>query len=191
MSKALKVCGIDYGSKIAGTTSICYAEDDVMKIIRSAKNQDADKMIISFYESFQPNVIAIDAPLSLPGVFQNIAGYDNYFYRKCDQELKAMSPMFIGGLTARAMKLKSQLVDAEMIEAYPVYRAKILDLDQLGYRSQSADYQAMLQQLGMGQQVEILSTHDFDAILTYEIANRYIQNESLYVGDPAEGLIYY
>lgn len=191
MAKNLKICGIDYGSKMAGTTSICYLEGDEIKVLRSVKNQDADQMILSFCASFQPDLIAIDAPLSLPGVFRNLKGYDNYFYRKCDQALKAMSPMFIGGLTARAMKLKSQLTIAEVIEAYPVYRGKSLGLEEFGYRSKSADYSVLIQKLGFEQMIEIRSSHDLDALITYEIACRYKQGKSSHVGDAAEGLIYY
>ncbi len=191
MKSITEVCGIDYGSKLAGTTSICYRENDEIRFVRSAKKQDADKMILDFCNEFMPALIAIDAPLSLPGVFQGLAGFEDYFYRRSDKELKAMSPMFIGGLTARAIKLKNQLRDVEVIEAYPVFRGKQLMLTEFGYRTKTPDYPSILKKLGFPSNTNILSSHDLDALITLEIVERYSRGEAKSVGDELEGLIYY
>lgn len=87
--------GIDYGSKLAGTTAICYQEGDALTIIQSEKKQDADRFINDTVESLKPEQIFIDAPLSLPAAY--FGNGDDYFYRDCDRQLKAMSPMFLGG----------------------------------------------------------------------------------------------
>jgi uncharacterized protein len=46
-------------------------------------------------DMLQPARIFMDAPLSLPQVFFGPSG-NEFFYRRCGRELKAMSPMFLG-----------------------------------------------------------------------------------------------
>lgn len=184
------ICGIDYGSKMAGTTSICFREGDEIKFKRSVKKEDADRMILDFCKAYKPELIAIDAPLSLPGVYRGLDGFDNYFYRKCDIELKAMSPMFLGGLTARAMKLKSQLPRVRFIEAYPVAYARRLGLERWNYRKESPDYSQMITSLGVQLTDAIETTHDFDALLCHQIAISFLNQTVEVAGDQSEGLIY-
>ena len=185
------ICGIDYGSKMAGTTSICFLRERELIFKRSSKKEDADQMILEFCEMYEPELIAIDAPLSLPGVYRGLDGFDNYFYRHCDSELRAMSPMFLGGLTARAMKLKSQLSGVKFIEAYPVAYARKVGLEKWGYRKESPDYIEMVKSLKVDLKVEILTTHDFDALLCHQIAINFLNQAAEVVGDQSEGLIYY
>lgn len=69
--------GIDYGSKMAGTTAIAYLDNGEIKVILSQKNKDADAFIIATTEQLKPNSIFIDAPLSLPLAYFRQG--DNYF----------------------------------------------------------------------------------------------------------------
>ena len=88
--------GIDYGSKVAGTTAICrLTESGQFEFSCSTKGRDADLWIKKAIEEFLPESIYIDAPLSLPGAYYGKES--NYFYRQADRELRAMSPMFLGG----------------------------------------------------------------------------------------------
>ncbi len=122
--------GIDYGSKLAGTTVLTIAFESQLKVCQSIKKKDADKFIVDTLKDLPSGVIGLDAPLSLPGVFTNPTKYTDYFYRACDRELKAMSPMFLGGLTARAMRLTNQLraYGWEVGEVYPVALVKAFQL---------------------------------------------------------------
>jgi predicted nuclease with RNAse H fold len=104
--------GIDYGSKMAGTTVITYNQDNVLYQRSSVKNGDADAFILDCVTELQPGQIYIDAPLSLP--LACFGKGTDFFYREADRKLKAMSPMFLGGLTARAMKLRLQLTEMEL-----------------------------------------------------------------------------
>ena len=107
--------GIDYGSKLAGTTVLAYTEGEEIKILQSQKKQDADQFILNFLKISSPELVGIDAPLSLPGAFRALN--NEFFYREADKELNAMSPMFLGGLTARAMKLSAS-IPIRMVEVY-------------------------------------------------------------------------
>jgi predicted nuclease with RNAse H fold len=117
----MMIAGIDYGSKLVGTTVIAWAEGSVIRFLQSTKKQDADKMVLDWAAQYTPEFIMLDAPLSLPGVYRQMPGYSDYFYRVGDKLLGAMSPMFLGGLTARAMKLKDTLAQSgiEVFECYP------------------------------------------------------------------------
>ena len=82
---------------------------------------DADAFIHSEAIHLKPRMIFIDAPLSLPGIYWLGNGFRDHFFRQCDKEMNAMSPMFLGGLTARAMRLKAELksTGCKIIETYP------------------------------------------------------------------------
>lgn len=194
-----KCIGIDYGSKLAGTTSVCYVENSSVQFIRSEKKQDADAMLQRVIGDLKPQWIAIDAPLSLPGVYAGIPGCTNYFYRHCDQLTSAMSPMFIGGLTARAMQLKSQLCNStqQWVEVYPVKRGKELGLEQWGYRQKESDFARIIGEIqhifiDVELNSEMIQTsHDLDALLALEIGLRCGRGQTSHVGQSEEGLIYY
>ena len=42
------IAGIDYGSKMAGTTVIAFEQNNKVVLIGSRENQDADQMILDF-----------------------------------------------------------------------------------------------------------------------------------------------
>lgn len=185
--------GIDYGSKVAGTTVICQQTNNSLTLECSTKGQDADKMILSFCDIHQPTKVFLDAPLSLPLAYFDQG--DNYFYRLCDKELKAMSPMFLGGLTARAMSLKSKLVKLgiEVFETYPGGLVKILPIlsDHYNKKEKPSDQLlSLLTQLTnyhLG--VSITNYHQVDSILAWYSGYRYDLSNHKSIGDPMEGVI--
>lgn len=190
------IFGIDYGSKLAGTTVVAYLEKDRVICRASEKKQDADQMIVDLATQLRPNLIAIDAPLSLPGVYRNLKGYNDHFYRACDREVHAMSPMFLGGLTARAMKLAAQLPEIPFIETYPVKTGTDLGLKDWGYRTKSVDFAAILSKLNNLTGWEMpstkgMSSHKLDAIMALITAYQCKEGKVRSVGQPNEGLIYY
>lgn len=192
------IIGIDYGSKLAGTTVIAYDKGDGIRLVRSQKNQDADQMIIDFVSEHIPNVIGIDAPLSLPGVYTGLVGFEDYHYRACDRALKAMSPMFLGGLTARAIKLKSSIEKdgVKVLEVYPVMTGKELGLTEFNYRKKDVDYDAIITELkAEGYEVaidcSINTSHDLDAILALHALDRVGLANEKSIGNLEEGVIYY
>lgn len=182
--------GIDYGSKLAGTTVIAYIKDKQLHTIQSEKKKDADAWLQEQITLLQPEFIMLDAPLSLPLAY--FGGGDNYFYRACDKATSAMSPMFLGGLTARAMRLCSQWTDAKVIETYPGYLArKILDISD--YNKKVA-YNGQLDQL-LTDLIDVdiyelpTNWHQVDAILCWYSGSRYYSQESQVFGDENEGVI--
>lgn len=201
----MNIAGIDYGSKLAGTTVIAHLENETIEFFASAKNQDADRFILEWTEKFQPDQIFIDAPLSLPGVYTNNSAYDNYFYRKADLKVKAMSPMFLGGLTARAIQLKTKLLaqNTEVIEIYPSHLADVLELDRNYYKKQKEHIPSIVSALTKSLDLLLPSAqglsvtpssvfsdwHHVDALLALISGIRYVKNQHLIFGDPQEGQI--
>jgi predicted nuclease with RNAse H fold len=198
MSNSKTILGVDYGSKLAGTTVVAFIAEGGVKMKAAVKGQDADNMLLELCREHKPSLVAIDAPLSLPGVFTGVTDCQDYFYRACDKETKAMSPMFLGGLTARAMKLAAQLrlMGTEVIEAYPVRLGQQLGLGAFGYRKKEPNLKAILdaleQQTGMDiSEVSGLTGHHIDAALALHIGNRYISGQAECFGKQEEGIIYY
>lgn len=196
------LCGIDYGSKMAGTTVLFFwqSESKSMWFYASQKKEDADLFLEKYIRLHTPDSIFIDAPLSLPKVYQNPfpnspKPSSNYFFRACDQALSAMSPMFLGGLTARAMQLKAQLSLYPFYETYPAQQAKRMKLDELNYKQNLSFIPQVLTEIKRQypdfQDITLLNTwHQIDALLALIAAYRFWKGEVTVFGDLGEGLIY-
>jgi uncharacterized protein len=193
------LAGIDYGSKMAGTTVLCVysATTTPLQWYTSAKNQDADEFLMEHLMELRPDLVMLDAPLSLPGIYKQPDQYSDYFYRKCDRILQGMSPMFLGGLTARAIKLKDQLAEAKIRcqETYPACQASRLELVDLGYKHQTSSIRPVLDKIldiapVTTEPGELTSWHHIDALLALMAAINFKNHKSQLVGDPNEGVIY-
>lgn len=193
------VCGIDYGSKMAGTTVVCLLEWETGKceVLNSVKKQDADLFVYRTLATNKVQITCIDAPLSLPGVYRWPGQYSDYFFRQADKELQAMSPMFLGGLTARAIKLKSELelVGIQVYETYPTAQARRLNLHTQGYKEKIQDIPAIASAILMHcPQIKVYSQyftswHQVDALLALMAAIRWYTNKYDTYGEQQEGLI--
>ena len=192
-----RIVGIDYGSKLAGTTVLAIFDTDTKQILlqQSAKKQDADAFVLSVLREHPADIVGIDAPLSLPGVYRELEGDHDFHYRAADRQAKAMSPMFLGGLTARAMKLASE-IDATTIEVYPKLGAERYQLQDIGYKGDKEAIQPCLKaldertDLSVGE-LSIENWHQFDALLALEITWRYHNNLADHYGDAKEGMLYF
>jgi len=188
--------GIDYGSKLAGTTAVCF-HDGGLVFEQSQKGKDADEFIIEVVNRIRPVKIFIDAPLSLPGAYFEKSPDNDFFYRRCDRELKAMSPMFLGGLTARAIKLKYYFHETagDFYEAYPrgLVDELIKEDEQFG-RHYKSDLKIFTDLLIIKFELKLVeyptNWHQCDALLAYLTGLRFLKGNFLRYGDPGEGLIY-
>ncbi len=183
----MKWFGIDYGSKLAGTTAVTCLQSNQLVIIQSNKKQDADQMISELVEKYMPEYIFLDVPLSLPGVYFDNQLYHDYFYRACDRKLGAMSPMFLGGLTARGMKLCADFSKQgiECYETYPTALAKFLGIENWENIHEIAE--KMLYPITI-QQPE--NKHQADSLLCFLAGYRFQNKLSEIIGDKPEGLIF-
>lgn len=191
----MKFIGIDYGNKLAGTTAICW-DDGGLRFLQSDKGKDADRFILEFINKHYPGQIFIDAPLSLPLAYRDNTA-DDFFYRRCDREVNAMSPMFLGGLTARAMRLKRILEgrNIRLFESYPGGLARQLEKEIPGlseaYKTDLEIFSCLISSF-FGLTIENLPStwHQADAMLAWFTGLRYEANLHLEIGDSEEGVIF-
>lgn len=188
--------GVDFGSKTAGTTAVFFIDaNGKMQIHQSAKLEDADSWLLQLVDRSGISQVFIDAPLSLPGVY--FGKGDDYFYRQSDRELACMSPMFLGGLTARAMKLSTELeaMGVQCFETYPAALARAMQLKDKGYKKSGlTDCVQELKRLPVWEAKwdlkEINNWHRFDALMAWITAKAILSGGGEKVGDPNEGQIY-
>ncbi len=192
--------GIDYGSKLTGTTVLAVQKEGEVLFFAVDKGVDADDFIFNAAEHFKPRVIFIDAPLSLPGIYQGLDDCKNYHFRHADLELKAMSPMFLGGMAARAIELKTRLeneLGIEVRETYPRVRANQMELKSRGYKGSQLGLKdcrkTVLQNMPTDLSVKPLAIktwHHLDALLALQSAQEYCQGNVSSYGKQEEGMIY-
>ncbi|OJJ17931.1 hypothetical protein BKI52_29160 [marine bacterium AO1-C] len=192
----MKICGVDYGSKMAGTTVICYYDTitQQLSLEGSEKKKDADAFLKKSIDVHKPSYVFIDAPLSLPLVYQDRAGYTDFFFRKVDREVQGMSPLFLGGLTARAMKLAYDLKPLSFYETYPAAQSQRMNLKSLGYKTKVAQIAPVLAEINQQYPAFTIPTiknwHEVDALLALIGAYRFWKEEHKVLGDVEEGLVY-
>jgi predicted nuclease with RNAse H fold len=189
-----QILGIDYGSNLAGTTAVCHLQGSALKFQISRKGSSADEFLLKTIKELKPALIFIDAPLSLPLVYKSSDKADDFFYRTCDRALGAMSPMFLGGLTARAMRLVQPLVSTgiEVYETYPAHTAKVLQL--AGYKKHMEPVQHELSELSQAiglktQWPDPITLHHIDAFLAWYSGMRFLRGEHITTGKIEEGII--
>lgn len=191
--------GIDYGSKLTGNTVIAIFQDDRIIFLDVDKGVDADNFIINAADHFKPDHIFMDAPLSLPGIYCSQEGKTNYHFREADLELKAMSPMFLGGLAARAIELKDNLANKgiTVYETYPRVMAERLKLKALGYKGSQTGLHSCAKKIGSKinpkiafDYKDIQTWHHLDAMLALMSAMSHDLGQTEVFGDPVEGQIH-
>ncbi|MBF9254991.1 DUF429 domain-containing protein [Pontibacter sp. 172403-2] len=189
--------GIDYGAKLAGTTAAAMVVEQQLQVWQIEQGQDADAFILNIVKQLKPAIIFIDAPLTLPVVYGQAPATPaaDFFYRAADREVQAMSPMFIGGLTARAIKLRTQLAaqGTAMLETYPAQLVRLL-LPQLnGYKKNAAALpsfaDALQQMLPYTLKQPPKNWHQLECLLAWYSGYRHLQGQAQLYGDAAEGRI--
>lgn len=188
---------IDFGSKLAGTTVVVSgvpASATPLTFTASAKKQDADAMITDMLGQYGTAHVFLDAPLSLPGVYRQLPGFDDFHLRRGDRQLAAMSPMFLGGLTARAMRLAANNPHCTWHETYPAAQAKRLALPKDQYKKAADALPTLTARLAdliesPFDTAQVSTWHHFDALLAWLAAERHARDEAEAYGDEAEGVI--
>ncbi|MDQ7041492.1 MAG: DUF429 domain-containing protein [Rhodothermus sp.] len=194
------LCGLDFGARTAGTTVLAWNGRDGRLHLRACPRlTDADAWLAQLLLSQPPRLIAIDAPLSLPRAYCHPDSEEtpDFFFRTADRLAGAMSPLFLGGLTARAITLAHHLQHrgSTVLETYPrlVVQRRLPENLQTRYRRDPPESFAhdLLPLLPHPCAEPPTSWHDVDALLAWWTAWRYTHHQAMSVGDPEEGLIWY
>jgi predicted nuclease with RNAse H fold len=187
------IAGIDLGGKLNGHTAMAILHHHV-ELMSCQKGINADSWMRVLMDKFSVDLIGMDAPLSLPGVYRGLPGFHHFHFRQCDLETGAMSPMFLGGLTARALELKTawQSKGIEVVECYPKLLAREWDLNALGYKKRLENIEPVLEQMIKKSVMHLpaaQSWHEVDALLAMLSAQRYANKEHVSFGAEQEGTI--
>ena len=189
----MDLIGIDFGARNAGTTVICTRERGMFVFQRCAKGEDADAWLEETVDAMEPEAIYIDAPLSLPGAF--FGRGNDHFFRQADRKAGGMSPMFLGGLTARAIRLADRwrAKGMQVLEVYPAAMIR-QEWDHLkiphGKAIPRHKLRLMAGMFALPPPVPE-DRHAADAWLCWLIGHRHRQGSARAVGDPVEGVILY
>jgi len=187
---------IDYGAVLAGTTAASFCVQGILQTIQTSKGENADIWLQDFVIKGSFSKVYIDAPLSLPGAYVG-KGVD-FHYREADRTLRAMSPMFLGGLTARAMKLASYLkkYNISCHEVYPA--AFVKDNPEIHLLYNKKDRSSVPKTVDMLMKllpVKLNSSpdnyHQLDSIICWYIGYRHLSGIANVCGDSKEGVILY
>lgn len=189
------IAGVDYGSKLAGTTVLALLSPaGEIQFFCSERKKDADFFLKKLLLQSRPERVFIDAPLSLPGVYGQLPGCKDFFYRKADRELQAMSPMFLGGLTARAMQLRNNMLPENILflETYPAGWVRFLGAGLQEYRKEKQPSVDFLSKIVDNSPVFIrpsdcASWHHVDALIALLSGLRYENQQHRIFGMAAEG----
>ncbi len=191
----LRVVGLDLAGSKNRTTGFCLMDENLHA---KTKPLRTDKEILSETLGQEPEVVSIDAPLSLPTGRRSLSHRGPPHFRACDLVLRRMKirffPVTLGPmrkLTARGMKMKKifESKGLNVIESYPGSIQDILGMPrkQAGLEKLRA---ALVQYGAKGDVHRPDITHDeLDAITSAIVGKMYLEGNYLAIGDPGEGLM--
>ncbi|RLF15011.1 MAG: DUF429 domain-containing protein [Thermoprotei archaeon] len=155
-----------------------------------------DREIVEAAVKGAADLIAIDAPLSLPRGRRSLEEHSPHHLRECDRELLKRRikffPVTLGPmrkLTARGMRLKAELesLGFKVIEVYPGGAQDVLGIPR---KSEGKDklYEG-LAKLGLEGLKPDASDHELDAVTAAIVGALYLLGLHEDYGDPKEGII--
>lgn len=198
------IVGIDFGAQLAGTTAIACLRNNEILIEQNKRGRSSDSFVEEYFSALKerPGLISVDAPLSLPQVYSysNFRTYSDgdFHFRECDRVLGAMSPMFLGGLTARAMEFAAKMKDQGWLvhETYPKAVAQELKVFNAAYKrsKKKEDVEEIARDVANAYNLTLVDVpenwNQLDAVLAVVAGLRFMNSEARKVGDPDEGMIY-
>jgi uncharacterized protein len=193
--KRTTVVGLDLaGSPLRATGRCVYRGPRTL----TASVLGDDASIEASVRAARPDLVVIDAPLSLPRGRRTIEDRSGPHFRECDRELRRLGvrffPLTLGPmrmLTVRGMRLRARFesLGLRVLEGYPGGAQDLLEIPrkQAGVRA----LQTRLRRRGLGGDLDRRSlTHDeLDAVTLAWVGWEYLKGRGMLIGDPTEGLM--
>lgn len=177
------ISGIDLAGKPENPTGWAVLE----KLNTKASLLYNDNQILEAIAQNRPEIIAIDAPFSLPnkGILRKAEKeMMKSGYRVLPPSLPAMEK-----LADRVMKLNRLIAEEgfKTIEVHPTSTCKALEMPPKNRRKT----QAILKQMGLEGELELrpFASHEIDAVIAALTAYLYMKNQTEALGDEKEGYI--
>ena len=187
------VVGVDLAGSEKRNTGICILNEDLeAKCFVVHKDEE----ILELIEKFKPDLIAIDAPLSLPKGRKSLDRKEKIHFRECDKKLFEFGikffPITLGPmrmLTKRGIKLRKILEKKgyRVIEVYPGATQDILKIPRKSVNTKRL--REGLKKLGIKIEGRKLTHDELDAITAAYTGYLHLKERSLVLGDQKEGFI--
>ena len=192
-SNPTRVVGLDLAGNPNRNTGICLLEG--MTVAASATVYSDDE-ILAFVDATRPDIVAIDAPLSLPPGRKSIEDRTGEHFRPCDRELLRRGirffPITLGpmrSLTTRGIRLKKRLVrrGCEVIEIYP---GAAQDLWKIARKQKGLPrLRRGLEKLGLIGLTKTMNGDELDAVTGALVGRLYLKGRAELLGTFREGAI--
>ena len=185
--------GIDLAASFKRPTGLAAVDGSLKCEVKIAFSDDE---IVDFVKSHSPDIVVIDAPLSLPRGRSDIDDRSGPHFRKCDLELRRLKirffPVTLGPmrqLTKRGISLKLRLLEAgfDSIESFPGGVQDVLGIPRHRHMKGLLEGLMKLGLRGIGPEN---SEHELDAVTIGYLGLLYLKGMALALGDPGEGLLY-
>ncbi len=189
----MPILGIDLAGSPRRATGLCLLHQN-MKCRTWIAYRDDD--ILQAVEEHKPNLVAVDAPLSLPKGRKSLDERSNIHFRVCDLELRRRGikffPITLGPmrmLTARGMRIKEEIKKrgAEVIEVFPGATQDILGLPRKHHNLKQLIQK--LRRLGLRCLSNKATGDEVDAATCALTGLLYLRGFTEAVGDLSEGVI--
>ncbi|MCI4346177.1 MAG: DUF429 domain-containing protein [Thermoplasmata archaeon] len=157
-----------------------------------------DRELDELLESTSPDLVVVDAPLSLPRGRTSLEQRNGIHFRECDRELRRLGirffPLTLGPmrtLTRRGIRLAGRWRKRGLtvVEGYPGGSQDLLGLPRKG--AGVTRLQRALRRKGLGGELarRVLTHDELDAVTIAWVGGSYLEGRGQLIGDPAEGLI--
>ncbi len=186
------VVGLDLAGVETRSTGFCVLKD--MKATTCLVYTDEE--ILKKINDTGPEVVAIDAPLSLPKGRKSIEQRTNVHLRECDKELLRRRikffPVTLGPmrkLTTRGIKLRRILEkrDFRLIEVYPGGAQDVLGIPR---KQQGLDKLRIgLEKLRIKGLNDRMSDHELDAVTCALVGKLFLERKSVTYGTPDQAIV--
>lgn len=189
----MRVIGIDLAGSKNRNTGICVMNEELEAKCFVVHE---DKEILEIVEKFKPDLVAIDAPLSLPKGRRSLRKKEKIHFRECDRKLLELGikffPITLGPmrmLTRRGIKLRKALERKgyKVIEVYPGATQDILKIARKSVSLKKL--REGLEKLGIKIEKRKLTHDELDAITAAYTAFLHLRGKTLTLGNEEEGTI--
>lgn len=188
----MSVVGLDLAGVESRPTGFCVLED--MKAETSLMYKDAE--VLRRIEDSKPEIVAVDAPLSLPAGRESVEQRTNVHLRECDKELLRRGirffPVTLGPmrkLTNRGINLRRILENKRfrVIEVYPGGAQDVLGIarKQRGLER----LRAGLEKVGVRGLNDRMSDHELDAVTCALVGKLFLEGKAVTYGTCEQAII--
>ena len=193
MKRTKTVVGIDLAGSPNRRTGMCTLRGRFASNIVELFNDDE---ILKYLNDQRPDIVTIDAPLSLPPGRRSIDDRSGKHFRACDEELRRRRirffPITLGAmriLTDRGIRLKRQIesMGMKVIEIYPGGAQDLWNIP----RKQGGleNLRAGLEELGIKGLVKAITGDELDAVSAAIVGNLFLHGKAEVYGDFQGGAI--